>query len=145
MQGLVLGWPGVVAAVRGKSVEFQGKLELIWEAGQGNPRHGVIAGDHPDNPEWYWRWDLSPADVGVAVAPPWLLTAFARQIIEKSVNESRLNSQAALEAGKEANGEPQPWERLSLGEKGAVAGGEEDGAGVAYPPASTPGARHWHV
>ena len=59
-------------------------LELRWEGGDHNapvPIQSVMRGDHPGHPDWHFRWaeGLSPADVGWAEAPTWLLIAMVKQ------------------------------------------------------------------
>ena len=61
-------------------------LELRWEAQDAasrmpKPIQSVISGPHPDNKEWFFRWEkgLSPEDVGFQEAPTWLLIAIVKQ------------------------------------------------------------------
>lgn len=91
-------------------------LELIWVSGTGSSRQAVIAGDHPASTETHplaysWIDGCHPAEVGVAVAPPWVIGGFIRQIERKSALQVAVGDEDSFQAKRNA-GEPQPCDLL---------------------------------
>jgi len=90
-------------------------FEAIWLNGTGTARQAVIAGDHPlasDAEPLYYRWvdGLHPAAVGVAVAPPWVLGGFIRQV-QRNLAPNQPSQLESFESRRH-NGEPQPCDLL---------------------------------
>lgn len=90
-------------------------LELIWLNGTGSARQAVIAGDHPASTEshplaYKWIDGCHPAEVGVAVAPPWVIGGFIRQIERKFIPRVQEDDES-FQAKRNA-GEPQPCDLL---------------------------------
>jgi molybdopterin-guanine dinucleotide biosynthesis protein len=88
-------------------------LELRWEGKDENhnptPIQSVICGPHPDDPEWFFRWQegLSAEEVGIAEAPVWLLAAMARRRgVDEALAEER------QETSHRSAGEPGPCDLL---------------------------------
>lgn len=99
---------------------FSGKLldlELRWEAEDPDTRapkpiQSVICGNHPKSPDWHFRWQegLSPAEVGIAEAPAWLLAAMVRR---KGIAEGLAAAdEEGGGGGGRAPGEPGPCDLL---------------------------------
>jgi len=89
-------------------------FEAIWLNGTGSARQAVVAGDHPmstDTSPLYYHWadGLHPAVVGVAVAPPWVLGGFIRQV-QRGL--APVVDQDESFASRRLNGEPQPCDLL---------------------------------
>ncbi|MEY3750624.1 MAG: hypothetical protein RLZZ186_1043, partial [Cyanobacteriota bacterium] len=90
-------------------------FEAIWLNGTGSARQAVIAGDHPlgtDANPLYYRWadGLHPAVVGVAVAPPWVIGGFIRQV-QRGLAPTCEAQDESFESRRH-NGEPQPCDLL---------------------------------
>lgn len=90
-------------------------LELIWVNGTGSSRQAVIAGDHPASTEsqplaYRWMDGCHPAEAGVAVAPPWVIGGFIRQIERKFVPQ--VSDEGESFDAKRNAGEPQPCDLL---------------------------------
>lgn len=91
-------------------------LELIWLNGTGSARQAVIVGDHPASTEshplaYSWIDGCHPAEVGVAVAPPWVIGGFIRQIERKLAPQVAVGDDESFQAKRNA-GEPQPCDLL---------------------------------
>jgi hypothetical protein len=90
-------------------------FEAIWLNGTGSARQAVIAGDHPlgtDTSPLYYHWvdGLHPAVVGVAVAPPWVIGGFIRQV-QRGLAPACDAHDESFESRRH-NGEPQPCDLL---------------------------------
>lgn len=90
-------------------------FEAIWLNGTGTSKQAVIAGDHPmTTPEeplsYHWVDGLHPAVVGVAVAPPWVLGGFIRQV-QRGLAPKAAADDDTFDA-KRMVGEPQPCDLL---------------------------------
>lgn len=90
-------------------------FEAIWLNGTGSSRQAVIVGVHPESTEshplaYQWVDGLHPATVGVAVAPPWVIGGFIRQV-QKGLAPVAVEDDDSFEA-KRAAGEPQPCDLL---------------------------------
>ena len=97
----------------GWSADLQ-DLEFRWEAGGSSspaPIQSVICGDHPDDPNWKFRWQegLSPNEVGIAEAPIWLLAAMVRQ---RGIDDALKENDEEGGGGGRAAGEPGPCDLL---------------------------------
>ena len=108
----VLGNWSISAGAYGSN---QHAFEGIWLNGTGTARHAVIAGDHPKTSEsqplaYRWADGLHPAVVGLAVAPPWVLGGFIRQV-QRSLAPKPSEEDDSFHA-KRAAGEPQPCDLL---------------------------------
>jgi len=108
----VLGNWSISAGAYGSN---QHAFEGIWLNGTGTARHAVVAGDHPKTSEsqplaYRWADGLHPAVVGLAVAPPWVLGGFIRQV-QRSLAPKPSEEDDSFHA-KRAAGEPQPCDLL---------------------------------
>jgi hypothetical protein len=121
-------------------------LELIWLNGTGNSRHAVIAGDHPkstgENPLSYaWSDGHHPAVVGVAVAPPWVLGGFIRQV--SRAHYSKVGSAEDSGGYKRQPGEPQPCDQLLPKQQRELLHGMQKYWPYRGAPADSPQAGHY--
>lgn len=111
-------WPQLVnRSASWKADDGTTILEAIWQnKTTGTARHAVICGDHPDsshqNPLYYrWLPGFSPAEVGIAEAPEWLIVGIIAQC-EMAGSERSLDEQ--LRSGEN---DATPWERLTSYER----------------------------
>tara|TARA_R110000868_G_scaffold55541_7_gene172733 strand:- start:1524 stop:3782 length:2259 start_codon:yes stop_codon:yes gene_type:complete len=91
-------------------------LEAIWANGTGRGRHAVVVGDHPEssfqNPLFYrWVKGHSPADMGPAEAPEWLLMGILAQMEASTTERTR------EERNRYGDDDATPWERLKSWER----------------------------
>lgn len=97
-------------------------LEAIWQNSTEHGRHAVLVGDHPESSHQeplFYRWaepnkratDFSPAGVGVAEAPEWLILGVLAQI------EQAKGDRTKQEKARSGENDATPWERLSVREK----------------------------
>lgn len=101
------------------TAEPKAPLEALWERDDGASLNAVICGVHPESrPErpLFYRWlpGCSPAEVAVAAAPAWLLSALVRLRI------TALTEAVAKKAEHEADGSGQgikAWEHLNSGQR----------------------------
>ena len=99
--------------------EPKAPLEALWERDDGASLNAVICGVHPESqPErpLFYRWlpGCSPAEVAVAAAPAWLLSALVRlritaltEAVEKKAEHEEDGSGQGIKA----------WEHLNSGQR----------------------------
>jgi predicted transcriptional regulator len=98
--------------------EPKSPLEVLWQRSNGASLNAVICGEHPQStPEkrLFFRWvpGCTPAEVGWAAAPEWLLTG----LVALMIGEMRRALSDAAERESEVGEGIRAWEHLNSGER----------------------------